>query len=95
VIDGDALPIEPAAEAWFERSGCDAVVESVSRGDDYELLCAVQPRHRRRLAAASRHGDAPLRRIGVCTAEREVIITRTVDGTRRSAPLTGGYQHFR
>ena len=41
------------------------VAEALTGGDDYELLFAVRPRTRGRLAAATRHGGVPLTRIGV------------------------------
>src|SRR6266487_2634631 len=46
MLDASALPIEPAARAFFEAHGLDPVEESVSAGDDYELLVAVRPRTR-------------------------------------------------
>ena len=90
VIEADALPIEPEARRWFESCGLDAVHESITGGDDYELLVAVRPRTRRRLASAQRHGDAPLTRIGTCTADRAVVLRH--DGAR--GPLPRGYGHF-
>ena len=90
-IDGDALPLDPAARRWFERRGADAVHEALTGGDDYELLFAVRPRLRGRLRAAERHGDVPLTRIGSCTAERTLVLRR--DGKDR--PLPRGFTHFR
>ncbi len=42
LLDGDALPIDPAARAWFERQG-DPIERAIAGGDDYELLVAVPP----------------------------------------------------
>ena len=91
VIDAGALPIAPAAREWFDAHGTDAVIASVTGGDDYELLFTVRPRTARRLTAALRHGDAPLTRVGCCTANREVVLRR--EG--RDRPLPHGYGHFR
>ena len=91
IIDAGALPIAPAARVWFAGHGADAVVAAVTGGDDYELLFAVRPRTDSRLAAARRHGDAPLTRVGFCTADRAVVLRR--DG--RDHPLPRGYRHFR
>jgi len=91
-IDAAALPIDPAARAFFEARGMDAVSEALTGGDDYELLLAVRPRAYRRLAAAARHGDAPLTRVGRCTGDRAVTLQRGADEVR---PLPQGYQHFR
>ena len=86
-IDGGALPIDPGARNWFEQQGHDAVNASVTGGDDYELLIAARPRLRGRLAAAERHGDAPLTRIGSCTADRAVL-NAAPTSTTRSSPAT-------
>ncbi len=91
VIDGDALPIEPDAARWFLERGADPVFAAVSGGDDYELLVAVRPRLRGRLTAATRHGRAPLARIGVCTEDRARLVRRAAGG---DSPLPGGYTHF-
>jgi thiamine-monophosphate kinase len=93
VIDGDALPIDPAAREVFEADGVDALTAAITGGDDYELVAAVRPRTRRRLAAALRHGGAPIIAIGRCTAERAVLLQR---GSREPSLLPrGGYSHFR
>ncbi len=89
-VDGDALPIDPAARAWFEARGADAVARAVSGGDDYELLFTVCPKTRRRLAEAERHGGVALTRIGECTADRSVLLRRS-GGT---SPIGEGYTHF-
>jgi thiamine-monophosphate kinase len=95
-IDLDSLPIDPAARALFAAHDADAIAWAITAGDDYELLAAVGPRARRRLAAVARHSDAPLTRIGVCTAERAVILRRRSAGAPADmAPLPrGGYTHF-
>ncbi len=91
VIEADWLPIDPGAREWFESQRRDAVDESVAGGDDYELLLAVRPRLRRRLAAAERHGDTPITKIGACTADRDVLIRRHGADHR----LPRGFAHFR
>jgi hypothetical protein len=48
---------------------------------------------RRRLKAVTDHGDAALTPIGVCTEERELLLTRA--GGTVTAPLADGYRHFR
>ena len=72
--------------------GEDAVNSAVTGGDDYELLFAVRPRLGRRLGEPRRHGGTALTRIGVCTAEPEVLLKCGDAGHR---PLPEGYQHFR
>src|SRR5262249_5261218 len=90
-IDASALPIDPATREWFDSRGTDSVRESMTGGDDYELLIAVRPRVHGRLLAARRHGDVPLTRIGYCTADRDLRVRQ--DGTYQ--PLPRGYSHFR
>jgi thiamine-monophosphate kinase len=90
-IDAGALPIDPAARRWFEQCGVDGVHEALAGGDDYELLVAVRPRTRRRLAAAHRHGDVPLTRVGTCTADRALVVRRS----GADEPLPHGFSHFR
>lgn len=90
-IDADALPIDAGARAWFEARGRDATLDAVAGGDDYELLVAVRPRTRSRLAAATRDGGAPLTRIGVFTEDRALIIRRATG----DVALPSGYGHFR
>jgi len=95
VIDAGALPIDPDARAWFERQGDDPVARSLSGGDDYELLIAVHPRRRGRLAAARKHGDTAITEVGVCTAELALVVRRTVDGRSWDMELPGPeFEHF-
>jgi thiamine-monophosphate kinase len=91
VIDAGALPIDAGARQWFEARGGDAVIEAMTLGDDYELAFAARPRWSGRLRVASRHGDAPLTRIGVCTAGPGVVLRRAGVDT----PMPRGYRHFR
>ena len=91
-IDAALLPIDPAARAFFEARGRDAVLEALTGGDDYELLLAVRPRAHRRFAAAARHGDVPLTRVGRCTEARAVMLQ---SGGHEPRPLPQGYSHFR
>jgi thiamine-monophosphate kinase len=91
IIDAGALPIEPAALEWFEARGADPTVAAITGGDDYELLFTVHPRSRGRLGAM-RHGDTPLTRIGVCTADRKLVMRGAPAGDQ---PVPAGYSHFR
>jgi thiamine-monophosphate kinase len=91
-VDASLLPIDPAARAFFEAQRLDPVEASLE-ADDYELLVTVRPRARGRLAAAIRHGGAPLTRIGRCTEDRAIAIRHW--GTETDAALPAGYTHFR
>jgi thiamine-monophosphate kinase len=89
-IDASAVPIDPAARAFFDARGLDAVTAALTGGDDYELLIAARPRASRRLAAAASHGGVTLTRIGRCTAAPAVTLQR--GGVSQDMPL--GYSHF-
>jgi thiamine-monophosphate kinase len=91
IIEADALPIDPEVRAWFEARGLDPITEAMTAGDDYELLITVRPRARRALAAARRHGDAPLTLIGACTAGGAVVLRGRAG--ERELPRAG-YDHF-
>jgi thiamine-monophosphate kinase len=95
VIDAEAVPIEPAARAWFDGHTADPTTAAITGGDDYELLFAARPRARGRLDAARQHGDAPLTRIGVCTADRAVVLRCGVGARANDRPMPAGYSHFR
>jgi thiamine-monophosphate kinase len=91
-IEADALPIEPAARAWWEAAGKDAVIHALSGGDDYELLFAVPRTWGGRLRhVRSRVTEPTLTRIGWLTKDREARVLRR-DG--RATPLPKGFEHF-
>lgn len=91
IVDGDDLPIEPAARDWFEAHAADPAMAAMTAGDDYELLFTVRPRTRGRLRSAMRQGDTSLTRIGVCTADRAIVLR----GVRGDRLVPAGYTHFR
>ncbi|HUE89615.1 MAG TPA: thiamine-phosphate kinase [Vicinamibacterales bacterium] len=91
-IDAEALPIEPAARAWWEAVGQDAVLHALSGGDDYELLFAVPRTGGGRLRhARSRVEEPALTRIGVLTKDAGVRVLLR-QGARESLPR--GFEHF-
>lgn len=91
VLDARALPVEPGARRWHEARGEDAIRCAIASGEDYELLIAVPPRWRGRLAHASRRVAAPpLTRIGSVTRDRAL----TVRFPHGDEPLPRGYEHF-
>lgn len=91
-IDADALPIDPAARAWWEATGKDPVLRAMSSGDDYELLFAVPRMWSGRLRhARSRVAEPALTRIGVLTKDSAARVLLR-DGNRE--PLPRGFEHF-
>ena len=92
VVDADRLPLTAATREWFASRGQDAIAESLSGGDDYELLFSAPSNRRRTVAAAARlAGRTTVTRIGHATRELDRVLVR--DGTAR--PLPTGYEHFR
>lgn len=94
-IDADALPIDAGARVCFEARGLDPVVESLTAGDDYELLVAVRPRTQRRLTEAMRRGGVMLTRVGRCTAERGITLRAAGGVSIDIGALAHGFSHFR
>ncbi len=94
-LEGDAIPVAPAARDWFAARGQDPLIAAVAGGDDYELLFAARPGLRRRIHAVLRHADVPVTRIGACTDGTAVDIHRTGTHGPEVLPLPGGYEHFR
>jgi thiamine-monophosphate kinase len=80
-IDECTVPLDPGAAMTLD--------EAMAAGDDYELLFTARPRSRR-LRAAHSHAGVQLTRIGVCTANRDLVMR---GGATRSIPQ--GYGHFR
>jgi thiamine-monophosphate kinase len=88
-IDGSALPIHPAARAWFGDR--DPVQAALAGGDDYELVFTVPRRTRGRLGAIGRESrGVPLTCIGELTQDPAIVVRR--DG--RTEPLPPGFVHF-
>ena len=94
-VDAGTLPVDPAARAFFESRGQDAILEALTGGDDYELLIAVRPRTQRRLTAAMQRGDLVLTRIGRCTAERGITLRGAGAASIDAGALPHGFSHFR
>ena len=90
-IDAASLPIDPGGAGGVRAGAADAVAESITRGDDYELLFTVRPRLASRLKSACRHSDVPVTRIGVCTPGSSRMLRRPGG----DEPLPSGYSHFR
>lgn len=90
-LDLAALPIDPAAHAWFTAHGGNPAMSALAGGDDYELLFTVPPKRRRRFFGALRGSGTEVTRIGVCTPELQLQVR---DGeTLRELPR--GFSHFR
>jgi thiamine-monophosphate kinase len=90
VLDAGRLPVAAGAEIWFRQTGRDPLRETLSGGEDYELLITVSSRMARRCDAIARKAGVPLRRIGTITADRRLRVVR--DGIEE--PLPEGFTHF-
>lgn len=95
VIDAAQLPMHAVARAWFEAAALDPATAAISGGDDYELLFAVRPGRYGRLRNAIRHGNAQVTKIGVCTADKTVVLQRHVSGRVVDEPMPDTFRHFR
>jgi thiamine-monophosphate kinase len=90
-VDAAALPLDPAAAAWFESAGTDPVLASVSGGDDYELLFTVPHKARGRLRTVeSLARGVPITHIGELTADPAIQLLRGGAGI----PMPEGFSHF-
>ena len=91
-IDMAALPIDPAARAWWEAKEIEVVEAALGGGDDYELLFAIPKAFGGRLRQVrSRVTEPPLTRIGVLTKDPTVCL-RGGDGRRHQLP--SGFRHW-
>ena len=91
VLDADAVPVDPGAQAWFTSQGRDPLQAALHGGDDYELLFAVPSRRRRQFLATARQArETSVTRVGVVEAGSGA---RLRSGTQESA-LSAGYEHF-
>jgi len=66
---------------------------ALTGGEDYELLCAVPARHRRRVERLAARFGCPFTCIGECVPARAGV--RVVDAKGRDVALSaGGHDHF-
>lgn len=90
-IDAAAVPVHPGADAWFTSQSRDPVLESLSGGDDYELVFSVPKRRRSRLRPVLAYSrGVAVTKIGELTADRTIGLRRG----GRTEPLPPGYVHF-
>tara|TARA_B100000029_G_scaffold515667_1_gene623878 strand:+ start:1469 stop:2518 length:1050 start_codon:yes stop_codon:yes gene_type:complete len=90
-IEAEALPIIPEAQNWFARQDKDPLIESISGGEDYELVFTAPPSFRGRLAHVKRQvKNIAITAVGVITKERQVLLRR--NGVSTSLP--NGFEHF-
>ena len=90
-VDATALPLDPAAAAWFESAMADPLLAAVSGGDDYELLFAVPRKARGRLRMVqSLARGVPITHIGELTAGPAIQLLRGGAGI----PMPMGFSHF-
>jgi thiamine-monophosphate kinase len=88
-IDAESLPLDAAVIERF--GGADGERAALAAGDDYELLCAVPRRARRRFEAAARTAGLGITRIGVLTPRVHGVTLRRA-GVDVAWP--SGFEHF-
>ena len=90
-IEAEALPIIPETQKWFARQDKDPLIESISGGEDYELVFTAPPSFRGRLTHVKRQiKNIEITAVGVITKERQVLLKRNGIST----PLPNGFEHF-
>ena len=90
-IDAEAVPVPPAAAAWFTAKALDPVRAAVAGGDDYELLFAVPARRTRALkAVVAQSRGLTVTRIGQLVDEQNVVLFRQGN----AEPIPEGFVHF-
>jgi thiamine-monophosphate kinase len=89
-IDETKVPVAEAAAAQFAGEPDGPLRAALSGGEDYELLCAVPKRARRRFEAAARLSRLPVTEVGELTPERALVLRRG----DRVEPLPAGFEHF-
>jgi thiamine-monophosphate kinase len=91
LVEEDRLPIDGAARAVFAGRPDGPLRAALTGGEDYELLCAVGRRARRRFERVARLCGLDVSEVGVLTPE-PVLSLRRRDG--RLEPLPHGFEHF-
>jgi thiamine-monophosphate kinase len=90
--DVDAARV-PIATVCRRALGADAAAFAATAGEDYELLLAASPGHRRRLERLALRLDCGLARVGRLVAGRPAV--RLLDASGRPLPLDrAGFDHF-
>jgi len=90
-IEAEALPIIPETQKWFTRQEKDPLIESISGGEDYELVFTAPPSFRGRLAHVKRQiKNIEITAVGMIIKERQVLLRRNGIST----PLPNGFEHF-
>ncbi len=90
---GVGAQVEAAAIPCSVRVRRAGLALALSGGEDYELLCAVPPRHVERVERLRAQMECPLTRIGRFVAKREGL--RVLDETGHARPVNPlGFDHF-
>jgi thiamine-monophosphate kinase len=93
-IYGDRLPISDHLKTFCSRFGYDPIQYALAGGEDYTLLCTVDPRHAEAIAADFRQQfDRPLFALGEITDSGRI---EWVDAAGGIHPIEStGWNHFR
>lgn len=91
-IDSQTIPLSPAATAAINRQP--ELFESlVTGGDDFEILCAVNPSKCDVFKQQASQARVPITEIGVLT--RGSGVTLVLPDGKQLTPVRSGYDHFR
>ncbi|MDQ2068543.1 thiamine-phosphate kinase [Natronospira bacteriovora] len=81
----------PLSEALAAHAPEEARRLALAGGDDYEIVCAVDPGQREAFMAAAAAAGVSLTRIGRVTDDKEL---RVLDEAGEPEPLPGSFRHF-
>lgn len=90
-IEGHALPISAALQAFCAAKGLDPVDTALRGGEDYEILFTAHPRDHDGIVQACAAEGTPVSRVGTVLAEAQFEVVMP-DGFVRGLP--GGFDHF-
>jgi len=91
-IDASAVPVSAAGRAMLARDPA-KLARILGGGDDYEVLCGVDPAQLDQFLAAAQRAGVPATVIG--TAEAGTAAPRWFDADRREVSLTAlSFSHF-
>lgn len=88
-LEETAIPCSAAARQAAARSGRDVLEHALGDGEDFELLCAVEPSRWGALQTAWTAELAPLTILGKITGEPNVLTLCQKNGVRAPVPALG------
>ncbi|WP_306253544.1 thiamine-phosphate kinase [Parvularcula sp. IMCC14364] len=91
------LPLSEAARLWVDEQTdtSQALTRLATCGDDYEVLCAVNPQNTDMFVASADDAGIAITQIGRCAASGEGAVQFVSSEGREIEAQQAGYNHFR